>query len=144
MFWAFLKFLTNRRAKKDKVKGFYIGDESADIGQHDFLEIYPLDFPESDSVAKPLALPVAEPITITDDNDGDFSIATYLDAIPGIIINYDIHQSLPDKTVLLRISLDKTHQCKFWKMLKKDRFPSESLNIQLPTISTEVSTEQGP
>ena len=29
-------------------------------------------------------------------------------------------------------------------MLKKDRFPSESLNIQLPTISTEVSTKQGP
>lgn len=66
------------------MKGFYVDDESFTSGQNDFLEIYPLDVPEFDSVTKKLSVPVSEPLIIKDETDGDFSVATYLDVIPGI------------------------------------------------------------
>lgn len=70
----------SERAKKDKVKGFYIDEKSINIEQHDFHEIYPFDLYESDSTIKPQP----KPITVAHETDGDFIITTYVDVIPGI------------------------------------------------------------
>ncbi|XP_053972591.1 uncharacterized protein LOC128873219 isoform X1 [Hylaeus volcanicus] len=103
------------RAKKDKAKGFYVNEESIHIGQYNFLEIYPLGSQESASFSRP----EPEPVIVIHETDSVFSVTTYLDVIP-----------------------DGAHQCKFWKMIRKQRFPSESFNLESVTISTEV--EQKP
>lgn len=57
-------------------------DKSINVGQEEFLEIYPLNLYHSNSV-KPSTPPLLQPIIITDEVHGDFSITTYLDVIPG-------------------------------------------------------------
>lgn len=76
-------YFSSYRAKKDKVKGFYINDKSIDIGQEHFLQIYPLDFYNSNSIIASSTLTIPEPTIIIDEVYGDFSIVTYLDVIPG-------------------------------------------------------------
>ena len=64
------------RAKKDKVKGFYINNKSIHVGREEFLELY---HSNSTKRSSPLLLQTI----ITDEIYGDFSMTTYFDVIPG-------------------------------------------------------------
>ncbi|XP_076378827.1 uncharacterized protein LOC117222272 [Megalopta genalis] len=95
------------RAKKDKVKQFYTHANTINIKHNDFLEIYP-------SELEPITKSKPEPIIVKHETDGEFSIISYLDVIP-----------------------DNRHQYKFWRMMKKEKFPSEPATIEF-VPSTEV------
>nr|XP_033329788.1 uncharacterized protein LOC117222272 [Megalopta genalis] len=95
------------RAKKDKVKQFYTHANTINIKHNDFLEIYP-------SELEPITKSKPEPIIVKHETDGEFSIISYLDVIP-----------------------DNRHQYKFWRMMKKEKFPSEPVTIEF-VPSTEV------
>ncbi|XP_034184374.2 uncharacterized protein LOC117606234 isoform X2 [Osmia lignaria lignaria] len=108
----------SERAKKDKVKEFYINDSSMSTGPYDFLEIYSFDLHNSNFIRKS-SLPAS--ITVTNKVHGDFSIITYLDMIP-----------------------DKVHEYKFRKMLRKDRFPLESLEVELLNVDQRSDMKSVP
>ncbi|KAK9294291.1 hypothetical protein QLX08_011043 [Tetragonisca angustula] len=71
----------SERAKKDKVKGFYINNKSIHVGREEFLELY---HSNSTKRSSPLLLQTI----ITDEIYGDFSMTTYFDVIPDSIHEY--------------------------------------------------------
>nr|XP_012144136.1 PREDICTED: uncharacterized protein LOC105662913 isoform X2 [Megachile rotundata] len=129
----------SERAKKDKVKKFYISDSSMNIEPHDFLEIYPTEM-QNDNIHKKSRTPSPpEPIIVTNEVYGDLSIITYLDMIPGskILLTRYSHFIY---NLLIIISLDKAHEYKFRKMLRKNRFPPES-EIELLQVAEKSMSE---
>lgn len=66
------------------MKAFYIDEERLNIGEDEFLQIYPIDLHQNNSVDKLSTSPDLQSTIITDEIYGDFSIITYLDVLPGI------------------------------------------------------------
>ncbi|CAD1475623.1 unnamed protein product, partial [Heterotrigona itama] len=104
IFYGKQKF--SERAKKDKVKKFYIDNKSTNVKREEFLELY-----HSNSTKR--SSPSLLQTIITDEIYGDFSMTTYFDVIP-----------------------DSTHEYLFRKMLRKGCFPIETLMFGLFDINS--------
>ncbi|KAK1134458.1 hypothetical protein K0M31_007243 [Melipona bicolor] len=123
IFYGKQKF--SERAKKDKVKGFYIDNKSIHVGLEEFVELYHSNLTKRSS-------PSLLQTIITDEIYGDFSMTTYFDVIPdmGTITTYNRTLQLPSISSILMYA-----QCQNILSDKQLRMNLNPISIKLQKLS---------